>query len=101
VCFFELLTIDDGRLLPPLAKKLFFAHCNISWVRQTFLASLPRSVAGGWKRFRVGRFSTTKDSDGDHDAEIIPIKTIQADIDIDWNDRIGLYIVFNCLATTH
>jgi hypothetical protein len=52
-------------------------------------AFLPRSVAGGWKRFRVGRFSTTKDSDDDDD-EMIPIKTIQADIDVDWDDRIGM-----------
>jgi hypothetical protein len=53
-------------------------------------AFLPCSVvAGGWKRFRVGRFSTTK-YDNDNDG-IIPIKTIQEDdIDIDWNDRIGL-----------
>jgi hypothetical protein len=60
-------------------------------------AFLPRSVvAGGWKRFRVGRFSTTKDGGGDGDGdgdghdESIPIKTIQADTDVDWNDRIGL-----------
>jgi hypothetical protein len=51
-------------------------------------AFLRRPVAGGWKRFRVGRFSTTKD--GHDDAENIPITTIQTDIDIDWNDRIGL-----------
>ena len=51
-------------------------------------AFLPRFVAGSSKRFRIGRFSTIKY--GHDDAEIIPIKTIQADIDIDWNDRIGL-----------